>query len=121
MTIHDTQIVPECSLGGLDSQLRNLWLKLDEENDHDLRQSTYCVSERELELCKDIAEAIETAFDKTILYWIRKFKKSNKYDNPEEAYVECQRTVVDHADVVDKKFLEEFVETQMFAYYFDCS
>lgn len=120
VNIHDTQSVTECNLGGLEEELKNLWAKIAEVNDHDVRQSTYWISEKELEIWRDIAEAIETAIDRKILFWVRKFKKNCKTDDPEIDYIEWQNTVVEHADEVDKDFLREFVKTQMFAYYFDC-
>lgn len=41
MKIHDTQTLPDCDLGGLVDELKRLWEKIEEVNDHDLRQSTY--------------------------------------------------------------------------------
>jgi hypothetical protein len=119
VTIHENHNVLNCSLGGLDDELRALWKKIDALNSLDLRQSTYQVSEGELMSCCDIAEAIETAIDRKILYWVRNFKKNNKTYNPETDYTECKKTVVEHSDVIDRPFIEEFVDTQMFAYYFD--
>ncbi|CAI2375210.1 unnamed protein product [Moneuplotes crassus] len=123
--IHDSQTIPGCSLGGLDTQLREIWCKIDQLNTCDFRQSTYQINDEEVKLCKDIAESIEDAIDKKILYWVRKFKKHSSAQSfanadQEKEYTDCQKTIIERADVVDKEFLEQFVETQMFAYYFDC-
>ena len=128
INIHGDQELPECSLGGLEKELRDLWTKIDQLNQLDLRQSTYQINDEELQLWKDIAESIEDAIDRKILYWVRKFKKNldsrfllnNSEVDAEREYSECQRMVLEHCDVIDKAFLKQFVETQMFAYHFDC-
>ena len=111
--------IPECKFGTLEETLKNLWSKINSENIHDLRQSTYCISDKELDLCKDIAENIETSFDKHILFWVRKFKQNKSTGDPEDDYSRCKEEVIYHADERDKLFIQQFVETQMFAYLFD--
>ena len=79
------------------------------------------MSLNELELCRDVAENIETTLDNTVLYWVKHFKKVKATGDPQEDYTQCKKIVIDHADVIDREFLKQFVETQMFAYYFDCN
>ena len=125
--IHGQQEIPECSLGGLDEELQNLWKKIDQLNQLDLRQSSYQINDQEIQIWREIAESIKDAFDRKILYWVRKHKKNVEATyfrnsighDPESEYMDWQKKVLESADAIDKDFLKEFVETQMFAYYFD--
>ena len=111
--------IPECRFGSLEDKLRSLWDQINSESIHDLRQSTYCISDKELDLWKDIAENIESTFDKYIIFWVRKFKQNKTTGDPEDDYNKCKEEVIYHADERDKAFIRQFVETQMFAYLFD--
>ena len=119
MVVHRTFDIPELKLGTLKNQLKKLFKKLKNDNQAELRASTYWISTTELENSKQIAETIESTLDCRILSWVRNFKAKFPTQQGRWDYDECKASVLKNADQRDKKFIEMFVQTQMFAYYFD--
>lgn len=126
--VHRTFPVPDFKLGGLKSRLKQIFKCFRQDSDEGMRFSTYNVPKEERNLSKNIgkhrsnpfiAEEIEKSLDLHVINWMRKYKRFQSEREIDPDFDDCKQMVHENTSSKDLEFIEQFMQSQMFAYYFD--
>ncbi|CAI2377780.1 unnamed protein product [Moneuplotes crassus] len=117
--IHVEKVIklPDFKCSGLSEKLEKMFKGLKKENTNSIRNSVYDTSSPEKAFSENLAKTIKAALEKEITSVMKKYKIKQKKSHLQPEFSECKMFLIKNSQ--DRPFMQEFVDTQMFAFYYD--
>ncbi|CAI2379235.1 unnamed protein product [Moneuplotes crassus] len=109
--------IPEFLCRGLKKNLRKMFKEFRKQTKDLIRGSIYDTSSREKGFSENIAKTIKESLEDIIIGAFRKYKERQRMNHLQFDFNDCKSYLVKNSK--DRPFMKQFVDTQMFAFYYD--